>query len=259
MRCVYRLALCGLGLAVFACEDIPRDNPLDPLNPESTVSKRHLIEAFVNTGAHPSEFNRFMLDALDSLETMYGNRISIVQYHRSIGEHTDPYHLAENDIRYQHLLDALQSDFKGAPDVFVNGIARRIQGASSRENAFFRLQQALLAETANHENFYLSVRVDRHPGDIVARVTVARLGNTPAKDLRIRAILTEDKGLLHQSRVVRAGTDSEVIERLSAGEIREMVLPAMTWEGSRTGRLIVTLMDRETICAYQTSETVFPD
>ena len=62
------------------CQDIPRDNVLDPKNPESSTRQIITVEAFVNTNNELS-YNQNMLNALDLLDEKYPDKLSIMQYH----------------------------------------------------------------------------------------------------------------------------------------------------------------------------------
>ncbi|MDM7924458.1 MAG: hypothetical protein QUS35_00390 [bacterium] len=112
----------ALLLLCAACE-LPRDNPLDPRNPDSRRPKRILIEAFVNmrTG---EPFDGYAIEALDSLESVYGDRVAVIEYHRNAGGFVTPLHRSENDILYGRYLAAAGSDNRGVPDVFVDGPAQ---------------------------------------------------------------------------------------------------------------------------------------
>jgi hypothetical protein len=68
-------------LLISACEDIPRDNLLDPQNPDSYTSSIILLEAFVNTN-NPLPYNLWALEALDEIGGLYGTKIVIAEYHR---------------------------------------------------------------------------------------------------------------------------------------------------------------------------------
>ena len=92
---IYRFRILTIILILFLveCQNIPRDNPLDPKNPESFSSLNILIEAFVNT-ANPHRYNEYMLAALDSILNSYPNRVVIAEYHRNTEVYLDTYHRA---------------------------------------------------------------------------------------------------------------------------------------------------------------------
>ena len=89
-------------LFILRCS-IPRDNILDPENPDSYRSHQIMIEAFVNT-ENPYPYNGYMLGALDSLLHLYKNQLFVAEYHRNTEDYPSDYHLAENEILYQTYL-----------------------------------------------------------------------------------------------------------------------------------------------------------
>ena len=67
-----RLTICSIWVTLFGCSDLPRDNPLDPKNPESQRPQVVLAEAFV-TDDPDAQFCANALDALTQLEGEFGN------------------------------------------------------------------------------------------------------------------------------------------------------------------------------------------
>ena len=152
----FKYALCVfLVLIIFQCEDIPRDNVLDPKNPDSIIQHKIMIEAFVNTN-NPSSVNEYALQALDSLSMLYADRLLIAEYHRNTAEYNDPYHLDKGELLYQHYISQFDN-VKGVPDIFINGSNQRIQGASSASFSLFRLEAALAGEISQNSYFLIDV------------------------------------------------------------------------------------------------------
>ena len=129
-------------ILIFACDDIPRDNLLDPKNPNSYRPKFISIEAFVNT-QNDDDFNEYMLSALSIIEERYPEKVLIAHYHRNVGDtYPDSLSMPGNDILYTQYINEFDGQ-KGVPDVFINGVAERIKGASGVESALVRLENAL--------------------------------------------------------------------------------------------------------------------
>jgi hypothetical protein len=239
-------AVCILALlAASGCGDLARDNALDPKNPDSSRPLTVLLEAFVNTGAPAPEYNRFMLQALDSLESLYADRIEVVHYHRNAGSVQDPHHLIENEILYDRYVGAMHSGVKGVPDVFINGTTARVQGASSVETAFRRLQEALLGVLSRSSPWTMEAGYSLDDGKIVPEVVLARLGREEATDIRVRAVLTSRLNQPLAGHVVKGSSQGAVIDRLEAGESSTLRLPEIPLNGTTNAELILCVTDRD--------------
>lgn len=243
--------LAALLLLCAACE-LPRDNPLDPRNPDSRGPKRVLIEAFVNmrTG---EPFDGYAIGALDSLESVYGDRVAVIEYHRNAGGFVTPLHRSENDILYGRYLDAAGSDNRGVPDVFVDGPAGRSQGASSAASVFVRVQRNLLPRLTEPGLFSIEADFHRSGGETRPTVTIARLGSSDVSGIRVRAVLlSEFEGTL-SGRVACGFSESAVIGSLGAGETRTVTLPAMACDPAAV-RACVILVFRDADCGVMQCE-----
>ncbi|MFN2128874.1 MAG: hypothetical protein ACK2TU_13525, partial [Anaerolineales bacterium] len=124
---------------VFSCDDLPRDNLLDPKNPNSYRPQIVSLEAFVNT-QNDADFNQYMLEALSIIEQRYPQKVAIAHYHRNVPDTTyeDSLAIQANEILYTQYVNYFDGQ-KGVPDVFINGVAKRIKGASSVATALERL------------------------------------------------------------------------------------------------------------------------
>lgn len=176
------------------CEDIPRDNIFDPKNPDSFTDQVILVEAFVNT-FNPLPYNLQALRALTNLEAHYGEKIAVVTYHRNQPDYPDSLALPENENLYSQYLEEIAGAVKGTPDIFVNGTANRVQGASSSavvEERVGRFINDLLGNSGQYllQPFGVSVTA----GKVSAGCRIARLGNQEASQLRLRLIALKDLG-----------------------------------------------------------------
>jgi len=242
-----------LAVQAISCGDIPRDNPLDPKNPEGFRERKVMVEAFVNT-ENPLPYNHDMLAALDSLKTFYPNRIVIAEFHRNTKEYADRYHLNENELLYNNYLTALGSNLKGVPDVFINGIDSRVQGASGIQSALFRLQEKILPKLSTNCYFTLEVSYLKNGGKITPKVTLARLGRKDATSIVLRAVLIARINESDLRRVVRGSARSGTISRLAHGESRTVTLPELSLDISFPNRLIIIVTDKNEREIFQCEE-----
>lgn len=205
------------------CDDIPRDNILDPKNPSSRQPKIITIEAFVYTGDDaPNNINESLLHALDQIENDYGNKVTIMEYHRNTTNYTDdPYHTTGNENLYNIYTG---NTGKGVPDVFIDGIAGRVQGASSVQNSVFRLEQALQPFIIQNSFFSMEPQVMVQNSEIDLFLKVARLGSSYAQDILVKAVVIYkiDNDIL--KRVVHGIGKSTIIDRIENGEIMDITI-----------------------------------
>lgn len=233
------IIVCMLFISVRC--NIPRDNILDPENPESYRSRKIVVEAFVNTDqANPYPYCQYMLNALDSLVQLYQNQIVVIEYHRNTESYQDDAdHLDENEFLYSEYLNALGSSHKGVPDVFINGIGNRVQGASSISTAFFRCQELLIPKLSEISHFTLELDYQLDNGYLTPVVTIARLGEADVRDIYIRAVLIARKDDAYRKRVVQRRVESHDITSLKHGEIQKHILPNIQYEEQFESHLVV--------------------
>ena len=245
---------CLLGAAVTALAwtgcDIPHDNPLDPMNPASARPAKIMIEAFVNlrTGF---PYDEYMVDALDSLAALYPDLVVIAEYHKNVQNFLTPYHRDENEVLYRHYLDAIGSNLKGLPDVFINGTESRIQGAADKASAFFRLQQCVIARASAVGHFSIEIAAAVAGNQVTPQVTLARLGNSDAENLRVKAVLVSRIASPRYTRVVTGAVSGTEIGRLTRGQILKISLPSMQADDSVPRELIAYVCDRDEKNIYQ--------
>ena len=236
---------------VLRCS-IPRDNILDPQNPDSYQSHQIMIEAFVNT-ENPYPYNEYILSALDSLLQLYGNQLVVVEYHRDTEDFESDYHLVENEILYQTYLETLDTSLKGVPDVFINGVETRIQGASSISSALFRLQQAILPKLSPVSHFTIELDYRIENNCLIPLVTVARLGSEDANNLILRAVLIAKIDNGYHKRVVKRSVEGLDISVLKHGEIQKQTLPEIQLNGQLENQLIVYIAGKNDHIVHQSA------
>lgn len=233
----------------FMCGDMPRDNVLDPKNPDSLALRKVMIEAFVNTN-NPLGINEYALEALDSLSLLYGDRVMIAEYHRNTADYTDPLHLEKNELMYQHYV-ALFDHIKGVPDVFINGSGARIQGASDVAYSMFRLEQVLAGEVSENACFLIEPGYSVSGDKLRPEVRLARLGSENAENLLVRALIVSHLNRPLHTRVVQAVAESNIIPVLKHGEQQVVVFPDLAFDRGLLNTLIVYVTDAQSTTIFQ--------
>ncbi|MGD9898233.1 MAG: hypothetical protein AB7T22_03805 [Calditrichaceae bacterium] len=213
-----------LWLLVLSCDELPRDNLLDPKNSSGYRESVVFIEAFVNTH-NPYQYNEFTLDALDEIESVYGNRVVIAEYHRNITLpdtiYSDPYYSLQNEQLYWRYVDAADPGSIGVPDVFINGYQNRVQGASSSSAARDRISK-IVGSLVTEKNEYTIESDLRINGSVIqAKCRIARLGNQAADEMLLKMILINNYGETGLKRVVDDISLPVTIAGLDAGSYIE--------------------------------------
>lgn len=247
--------LAGVVLLFMAC-NIQRDNILDPKNEDSYQSQKLLIEAFVNTD-NDFQYNDYMLAALDSLAMLYEDRVEVLEYHRNTLNDSSQFHQNISDIIYGQYVESI-GGFKGVPHVFLNGVVENIQGASSIQSALFRMQAVIDPHLSDNSEYTIEVGFKRNGNLVTPEVKLARLGNQSASQLKVRAVLAAHIQNPYHKRVVVASVKSNEIPKISEGQVHELTLSSMTFNGVQSLKLIVYLTNlAETQVLQCTSIDVF--
>ena len=211
---VPRLHTVLVAVLVFlsACEDLERNNPLDPRNPRSERNRLILVEAFVNDG---TPFSSHALKALDTLSSRTApGQVVIVEHHLPHPNFADAYALAESRDRYH---DLTATDL-GVPDVFLNGTAVRVQGASNEANALLRYRNAIDAEAGKTAFFTIEAKKNVNGSALTVDVAIARLGSSDFGSFSVLAIAFEDLREAGHHRVTRKVFPRQNFSGLRAGE-----------------------------------------
>jgi hypothetical protein len=248
------IELLVLLLVTTSCQDIPRDNVLDPKNPDSYTASTVLIEAFVNT-SNPLPYNDWALSALNEMANLYGNEVIICEYHRDTDQYPDPYTIPLiSEALYTKYVDNSDPSLKGVPDIFINGISGRVQGASSIATVAARLNDIVAERVILTNHFTLEPQEPvLNNTSITAGCNIARLGNKPSEDLVLRLILVRkiDNDLL--KRVVLDFEKSDIIQSLNAGEIRTISFDGISFS-EQPDKIIFSLTSADGLIIYQTVE-----
>jgi hypothetical protein len=240
----------------FSCKDIPRDNVLDPKNPDSYRAQVIALEAFVNT-ENDQMYNEYMLSALRTIVDRYPEKIVFMQYHRNTSNFTDSLALPENEILYERYLDAFD-DLKGVPDVFINGSVDRIKGASSVEAAVERIDNAIQSLLIENTYFTIEPNVSRTNSKISISTKIARLGSEYISDVVVRVTVTEQIDGSLKSRVVRSIENSNLIPRLEPGEQKDIKFSDLTLNSTNELHVVFTVTSNQNMLVHQSIEVIVP-
>ncbi|NOX89254.1 MAG: hypothetical protein GXO77_09510 [Calditrichaeota bacterium] len=234
--------LFAILLFVFACEDLPRDNVLDPKNPDSYTATVPLIEAFVNL-AHPAPYNQWAIQSLNNLSQLYDGKINVVEYHRDITvdsvTYDDPYNTPEAQTLFRLLQDRYVSSHpeipRSVPDVYLNGADERFTGAYDVQSLKKQIEPELL-ELLSRKNFYrLEPKISRSGGlslDVSCKVAV--LGNNDGNNLRLRIIFVKKRVQenLTLNTVVKLIWPGLAVDKIENGDFTEVEAGSFTFKES---------------------------
>ena len=239
-----------MALLLISCKDIPRDNLLDPQNPDSYQESTILLEAFVNTN-NPYNYNQWALQALDSIAEIYGSRVVIAEYHRKTSVYSDSLFNQVFELLYDKYVQNSVSPVKGVPDVFINGTGNRVQGASSVSSVLSRLNAALVDQVILENQYTLQPgEIKINGSEVNASCTIARLGNRSSENLLLKMILLQRIDNQKLKRVVRDLKKSTVISRLEAGEIKTINFDPVSFS-EKPDEIIFCLTSSDELTVYQ--------
>jgi len=231
MRQRPRIWIAGLALLFCACDELARDNPLDPGNPRSERRRVILIEAFVNEA---TPFSPFAAAALDSLANVFStDALIIAEHHLPSTSFVDQNALAESLERYANLTAVN----RGVPDVFFNGSSTRVQGASSMQTALARYRDTIDRIAGAVSHFTIEADKKTSGARIDLDVTIARLGDREFSQFSVCAVIWEDLGTSHRHRVVRKVVAHQIFNSIAPGEKKVMSFSAQVPVALDPGRL----------------------
>ncbi len=196
LRSVFKPALLLLLVGLMGCNDLPRDNVLDPKNPDSYSASYVLVEAFVNL-ANPAPYNKWALESLARLKQTYGASLIVCEYHRDILADTivydDPYNVNDTQYIFQFLQDRYvaqnQTVGRAVPDVYVNGALHRFVGAYDPNSLKEQIEPLVLQILSEHNGYLLEPDVRLiNDSTLNVRCRIAGLGNRSVPDSRLRIV-----------------------------------------------------------------------
>jgi len=203
------------GLLLSACADIDRNNILDPKNASSGRDGLAVAELFTTTGPGvPGAFNAYALSALDSLRKDFGSRFIAFVYHRNSAQYTDPDAVSLVEPYYEDYTTNYRADrFKGVPDLFINGPALRVQGASSAHSVIARAQSMVGDVLLSKGLFTIETEIAVDGQIISGQARIAPLGNKKSGELRLRILLTRDDGPLQKVLILALPINMKEIDK----------------------------------------------
>jgi len=250
------ITLC-FTLAIFsACKDIPRDNLLDPKNPDSYRAQMISFEAFVNT-ENEQMYNEYMLSALKTIVDRYPGKVVMAHYHRNTISYTDSLTIPENETLYEKYINKYDA-LKGVPDVFINGSLYRIKGASSVDSAVDRIDSAIQSLLIENSFITIEPTVVKNDSKISISTKIARLGPQSISDIIVTATVTEQIDSENNTRVVRNIENSNLIPRLQPGEQKEIKFSDITVNGDANLQVMFTVKSSQSMIVHQSIEVAIP-
>lgn len=257
LRCslIYSLLL----FLLFACMEIERDNILDPKNPSSKRESVLLVEAFVNT-THPSPYNGYALEALQTLRDNYKERIIIVELHKDVTGYKDDLTLTENEnIHNRYTIDYLEEPGrnKGLPDLFLNGAADRVQGAFDVANVVTRAQNIVLEQLILDGAYTIEVDAEQNGDTISGNYRIARLGNKSSGDIFLRIyVVYNSQSLWPQSgKNTVSAVEEKTLTTPDAGSYLEEDF-TLNVPQQKADKIILVLLDSSRLHVLHVSESV---
>ncbi len=246
-----------ISLTLAFCSDIPRDNVLDPKNPDSYRDQNIFIEAFVNT-VNDEMYNEYMISALKIIQERYPGKIHLANYHRSTTEYPDTtLSILGNENLYEQYIAKFDSK-KGVPDVFINGTIERIKGASSIESAVERIDDAIQPLLIQNNIFTIEPNVSRQESLISLSAKIAKLGSESAEDLILRATVIEQIDTQYLTGVVRHVGISNLIPNLEPGEQKEITLTDFDYDSDNELKVIFSVSTNQDLIIHQSNKVSVP-
>lgn len=253
LRSGFKVSLIVISiLLLISCNDIPRDNVLDPKNPNSYRAMVISMEAFVNTD-NDQMYNEYMLSALQTIIGRYPQKLVLMQYHRNTTHFSDSLAIPENEILYEQYLSKYDN-LKGVPDVFINGSSDRIKGASSVSAAVERIDDAIQPYLIENAFFTIEPTVTVQNSTITLSAKIARLGAQSVSDIVVRAILAEQIDSEIHTKVVRSMESSTLIPRIGPGEQKEIKFSNIVINSTNQLYVIFTVLSNDDLNIHQSIE-----
>jgi len=239
----------------MACNDIPRDNLLDPKNPGSYRQAVIMIEAFVNT-ENDALYNENMISALNTLKMRYPSKLAVAHYHRNTTGFTDSLMIPGVENLYEQYL-GYYDDQKGTPDVFINGAYARVKGATSVDNALERLEAVLTPMLVQNAYFTLEPVMSSRNSTVNLSVMVARLGGTYAENLLVHVTIIEKVDNSTLSAVARHQALSNLVPHMEPGEQLTIELGEFHRTDTKPLKAIFKIVSNDSKQVHQTVEVDF--
>jgi len=235
------------GALLWSCANIPRDNVLDPKNPDSYSKPLVLIEAFVNIAA---PYNLWTLEGLQQIKKTYGGNLVIAEYHRDLPAYDDPYctdSILQKFTNLQQIYVGNDNPIpRGLPDLFVNGFKNRVSGAADKNSVAAQIS-VIVEDLLSRKNYYtiqpLINVLSKRQLELSCFITL--LGNRSANGLKVRAIFIKDYGQPHLRRVVLEMSLGTPLGKITAGAYKKVQLGSFSLNKTPDVVLLILTTDDE--------------
>jgi len=245
----YKLIFSFILLVFLSCSEIERDNILDPKNPDSKRDKVILLEAFLNTN-NPLDYNQYALDAIEALalDNDINKRLIFLEYHRDTQQYSDPLIVDPVNMEdlYERYIDYDPDRFKGVPDLFLNGAADRVQGASSASNVVSRVKKLATQQLLKYGEYTIEVDFNLNGSTIDGTYRVARLANQSSEEMQLRMIITYNSGATGKQTVSRLPIPL-ALDKIDSGDYLEDSFEINNVPAGKAEKLILVLTDESGI------------
>lgn len=176
---IFLLVLAGRGIFTIGTFEVFAQNTTDSL--PQTVPRTVLVELFVQGGCLTCPTAEF---CLEDLAWEYGTSQFILVQEHLWG---DGYDTPETNARYDWYVG---DGKKGTPDVFINGLTKRLQGLACEcvEENYKCYKNAIDEELARPSLLEISASKTLHPDplpNIIIEGMVKNISDTPLKDLAV--------------------------------------------------------------------------
>jgi len=195
---MFRYIFSALFFSIFlTCSDIPRDNLLDPKNPDGFTESVVLVEAFVNTSDNiPSNYSDWAIIGLNDAADFIGEQVLVAEYHRDVQSFDDTLNSEQTSTRFSqlHRQYTIGQDTMGVPDIFVNGAGNRIRGSSGSDITELQVRDAITPFISEKNYFRIEAETQLSGNLVNVSCKIASLGNKSANGLNLRVIFLKDFG-----------------------------------------------------------------
>jgi len=241
-------------ILLSSCDNLARDDLLDPKNEDGFIESVVLIEAFVNLD-HPTDYNMWAVQGLDLISEEYNSAVQIVEYHRSLDGY--PSDVPELDAQFTNMhqlyvdnsSDATQ---RAVPDIYINGALNRITGAESPSDVKERIEPVADDLIVANNDYYIIPNLAVAGNEISINCSVARLGNKAISNNKLKVIFIKDYNENLKRRVVVALDNSVIIESVAAGSYWQKDLGPYSFT-SLPSAVIISLTSSDQLEVIQTT------
>ncbi len=214
-----------------SCEDLKRDNLLDPKNEDGYRESVLLVEAFVNI-SNPFDYSKWTIEGLDRLKQIYGDKVIVAQYHRNVDTTYvedlifTTTELSERSLNLQELyVSNSGGDSIFTPDVFINGAYSRVSGASSPTSVEQRIIPFIESMINVKNKFTLEPEIQQVSSQTYeVKCRVARLGNKSMSGYKLKMIAIYDNNHSFGQHVVVDFSTGTEIGSIEAGSYKTISL-----------------------------------